>query len=684
MYKIAVVDDEAHSRALLRGYIERFVGEKNEQCAVYEFSDGMDFISGYTHDYDVVFMDIDMPLLDGMETAKRLRQADETVILIFITNMAQCAINGYEVDASDFLLKPVGYFTFSLKLSKALRLRGRRTGAEYCIKTSEGKVRIRVSDIFYIESVKHYCVFHTAQGDFRMRLAIKDAESEFADKRFVRCNNAYLVNLAHVTRVRQDTVSVGGYELVISRTKKKIFLDAFTVYLGGGVIDLLEFLQSFLQFVSDNMRARSLFVTEIFAAELLLSYPFPRRPRFALRCCLSVAAYFAVGFFFPESLFGMGSYVTYIIFAVSVALNRLCFDYPLKKIIFNCSGAYGLQGLVTNISIIVRAAFHIPAEFRLLVDFLSCIAVYSAGYFLIVRRRGHEELNMPSVKVIALCLAVLLVADFMSKIATSQGVGTNIVVRVSLSLSVILALCFQYSSSAVGNLETENERMEELLKVEQEQYRMSRETVDLVNMKCHDLKHQIGRIRADLRGEGDEALKEMEEAVLFYENVAKTGNDALDSVLTEKSLYCERWQIKLTYIVDGKSMEILKPSDVYSMMGNAIDNAIECVIRESDAEKRVIFLNIGVKSEILSIHLENYCPTAPVVKDGLPVTTKDEKQHHGIGMRSIFYIARKYGGNVVFGTQNSMFTLDIMIPVPTAPAAVNGTTVDGISAIYEN
>lgn len=234
MYKIAIVEDDAASRALLREYIERFSQEKGETCKAEEFCNGLEFISNYASDFDVVLMDIEMPLLNGMDTARKLRKIDETVILIFITNMAQYAINGYEVDASDFLLKPVGYFTFSVKLSKALRYRGRRKDAEFCLETSEGKVRMSISDIYYIESDKHYCIFHTAQGEYRMRLAMKDAELMLEDKNFVRCNTSYLVNLAHVVRVWQDSVWVEKYELAISRTKKKSFLDALTVYLGGG------------------------------------------------------------------------------------------------------------------------------------------------------------------------------------------------------------------------------------------------------------------------------------------------------------------------------------------------------------------------------------------------------------------------------------------------------------------
>lgn len=430
---------------------------------------------------------------------------------------------------------------------------------------------------------------------------------------------------------------------------------------------MLEFLQSSWEVVSGNMLARTLFVLELFLAEGMFLFAFKRRSHFVLRILASLIAYFGVGFFFPEKIgfFEIGAYVTFIVFALSLLLNWFCFDVSFKKVMFHCAGAYGLQGLVTNMSICIRVLFDVAPKYRLLVDFGSCLVIYLIGYFLLVRRCQKEGvLNMQHIKVMLLCLVVLLVADFMSKVANTQGVGSNVVCRVSLSLAIVLALCFQYSSLRVGNLETENSKMEALLKAEQEQYTMSRETIDLVNMKCHDLKHQISRIRADFQGAGSEALKEMEEAVLFYESVAKTGNDALDSILTEKSLFCERYSINLTYIVDGKKMGYIKPSDLYSLLGNAIDNAVECVMKEPDAEKRIIFLSVSGKGGLLSIHLENYCAQAPVFENGLPVTTKEDRQNHGIGVRSIRYLAQKYGGNAVFGAEDNLFTLDIMIPIP--------------------
>ena len=121
MFKVAIVEDDRVASDTLKEYIERFAAEKNEKIEAEVFEDGLKFIGGYKPVYDIVFMDVVMPGINGIETAKKLREIDNGVVLVFITSMAQYAINGYEVDAADFLLKPVSYFTFSLKLAKIMR-----------------------------------------------------------------------------------------------------------------------------------------------------------------------------------------------------------------------------------------------------------------------------------------------------------------------------------------------------------------------------------------------------------------------------------------------------------------------------------------------------------------------------------------------------------------------------------
>lgn len=233
--KIAIVDDEASGRELFRGFIERYQKVHGTVFAVSEFKDGLDFISNYTADYDVVFMDIKMPFMNGMETAKKLRTLDSSVALIFVTNMAQYAVKGYEVNALDFLIKPVTYFDFALKTDKALAHIAKREKSVLCVKTAVGIAKVVVSDIYYVEVSGRYVTLHTVSGAIEMHESMKNVEQQLSGDKFIRCDNSFLVNLAYVTRIDANSAIVAGREIPVSRAKRKKFMDALTIYLGKNI-----------------------------------------------------------------------------------------------------------------------------------------------------------------------------------------------------------------------------------------------------------------------------------------------------------------------------------------------------------------------------------------------------------------------------------------------------------------
>ena len=235
MIRVAIVEDEEKCSDELKEYIAKYAEKSGETFNVATFADGLDFISDYVAEYDVIFMDIMMPNLNGMDAAKKLRELDKTVCLIFVTNMAQYAIKGYEVGAIDFMLKPIAYFDFAMKLEKAVYF-SRNRGASVCIATELGMTRVRVSDVIYVQSDKHYIDFHTAAGVYRKRAALKEAEDALGGGNFARCNHSTLVNLDYVSGVEGNDVTVAGETLSISRSKKKEFTDKLTVYLGRSVI----------------------------------------------------------------------------------------------------------------------------------------------------------------------------------------------------------------------------------------------------------------------------------------------------------------------------------------------------------------------------------------------------------------------------------------------------------------
>lgn len=233
MLRIAVVEDDAGQAGQLVQYLERYGTENQEEIRNAVFPDGLDIVEDYQPVWDIILLDIEMPLLDGMAAAERIRALDPSVILIFITNMAQYAIKGYEVDAMDFVLKPVNYYAFSMKLHKARRILGERSAASVLVHTSQGTRKLPVSSLRYIEVRDHRLIYHTAEGDFEEFGSLEALENALGQD-FARCNHCYLIHLRFVDAVQADSVLVGNDALKISRTRKKAFMQQLSDYYRFG------------------------------------------------------------------------------------------------------------------------------------------------------------------------------------------------------------------------------------------------------------------------------------------------------------------------------------------------------------------------------------------------------------------------------------------------------------------
>lgn len=231
--KIAVIDDETKATNLIESYIKKFGEEHHQAMEIKVFHNPNDFLDQYRSDFDLILMDIEMPGLDGIQTARELRRMDPNVTLIFITNMAQYAINGYEVNAVDFIVKPVSYPDFAMKMQKALRYISQRQEKKLTLESADRKITISVMDIHYIEVLRHYLEYHTIHGVIKTRGVMKEVEELLKKYHFVRCNHGYLVNLKYVMALNGNIVQVAGEELIISRNKKNDFMIEFTKYVGG-------------------------------------------------------------------------------------------------------------------------------------------------------------------------------------------------------------------------------------------------------------------------------------------------------------------------------------------------------------------------------------------------------------------------------------------------------------------
>lgn len=235
MLRIAIVEDDSRDAARLGELLKKYEKERNgDHSFTIEYAnDSLNFLDHYNPEYDIIFFDIEMPHINGMEAAKKIYQKDKDVAIIFVTNLEQYAVYGYQIEAVGYILKPLTYNELADVMAKTLRRIAGRAENEVVLHASGSVHRMPVADILYIDIFSHTLTYHTLQGEYRVRGKLSDAEKALAPFHFALCNKSYLVNLQHVKDINKNIVKVGDDELLISRGKQKIFLDKFLQYLSS-------------------------------------------------------------------------------------------------------------------------------------------------------------------------------------------------------------------------------------------------------------------------------------------------------------------------------------------------------------------------------------------------------------------------------------------------------------------
>lgn len=234
MIKIAIVEDESKYEKLLIQFLKKYSKEKMVEFQISVFSDGDEIVEKYDCGFDLILMDIMMKFMDGMSAAEIIRKQDEKVTIIFITNMVNYAIKGYQVGAFDYILKPITYFSLEKSLDRALSKMDQDEANEYInITTSNGVQKVALKELSYIESDAHYLTFYTKRGKFRTYMRMKDVENAVSNLNFYRINKGIIVNLKFVDGVEENCCIINDNMLPISRGKKKEFMEILNNYISS-------------------------------------------------------------------------------------------------------------------------------------------------------------------------------------------------------------------------------------------------------------------------------------------------------------------------------------------------------------------------------------------------------------------------------------------------------------------
>lgn len=239
MLRICGCDDEPAALERLQLFLEKFFEESGQSCSFSTFRSGEQLLECYSPVYDIIFLDVMMSGTNGLETARQIRLLDEDVVIIFLTQTIKYAVKGYEVNAFDYIVKPIDYPSFKLKMKRAIKvvqMTVKEKLQKIELSTETQSILVATRDIYYVEILGHYLTYHTSLGDYTVRGTLAEAAKQLSDKGFLPCSRFCLVNLRHITRISKESLTVAGSELEISRRQYKPLMEGLVIFRAGGGI----------------------------------------------------------------------------------------------------------------------------------------------------------------------------------------------------------------------------------------------------------------------------------------------------------------------------------------------------------------------------------------------------------------------------------------------------------------
>ena len=433
---------------------------------------------------------------------------------------------------------------------------------------------------------------------------------------------------------------------------------------------------------------RPLFTVELLVAEMLFARHLARRRMFALRAVLSVAACIGLSFALPvvsyDTLYG--SLVFLVLFAASIAALAVMFRDSLRNVIFCGIAGFTVQHMASELFELLNVATGLNGgivsdfygssapggstslsgadAFAFTVYYLIFLVSYTAAFtFLSGLVRKYDVLSMGGFSMIAVSLLTIVVDVVLGAVIIwsfprdAERIGVVLLhVYNLLCCALVLFLLFEMPRRRAA--ERELSVIKTVRHLEREKYAESKENVELINLKVHDLKHFLHSKGGSL---GDGEMRELEKLTEIYDSTYRTGCEALDVVLMQKSLVCRAKGIRLSVIADGSALSGLSDADVYSLFGNILDNAVEAAERLPE-DTRQIGLNVRRAGNFTAVTAYNGYDGEIRFENGLPVTAKADKAYHGFGLRSIERTTEKYGGTMRIECDGGVFCIKLLIP----------------------
>ncbi|MCH5351059.1 MAG: response regulator transcription factor [Clostridiales bacterium] len=229
--KIAIVDDDKEKSEELKGFIVRYCLEHGKKAHIVEFADGIDIVSDYAADYDIVFLGIVMKHLDGIKTAKLIRDMDSKVVLAFVSDDSSYAVHGYSVGATSFMVRPISFEVFEEEFARCIEKAEGGQTKYLVLSTDKGMDRLELDKIVFIESQSHNIIINTTEKLYNAHETMRSLEARLPKEQFMRCNHCYIVNLLHVKGVHGEYALLDGGELKVSRSRRKEFIESWTKYV---------------------------------------------------------------------------------------------------------------------------------------------------------------------------------------------------------------------------------------------------------------------------------------------------------------------------------------------------------------------------------------------------------------------------------------------------------------------